>query len=368
LRQAEVDVVETTRGQSQPIVDAELVRHLFQTLGVGIAVAELGSWSILFENAKFFEWFPPDGQNDEDLLARVSGLDEETARKRMDAGRSYTFETEVGKGAKAAHLDLIVRRLAPAESGREYLVVEAFNASKRREAEYMLDSYSKLAERNARDLQREKERVEKLLLNIMPRAVYEELKDFGSTTPQRFDAASILMLDFVGFTSMAISRDPASTISELNDIFTAFDRIVELFGCERMKTIGDAYMAVAGLPDPNPDHAVNLAKVAVRFRRYLERRNASHPEQWRCRMGLHTGPVIGSIVGVQKYVYDIFGPGVNLSARLEALAEPMQIVTSQETLAFIQDEFVCTPLGEIEVKGFGLMPIYSIDEEIRGRR
>jgi adenylate cyclase len=363
-----VSLIEQTAESSHPAVDLELMTYVFQTLGIGIAVVEPETWLIRIENAKFFEWFPADGQSDDDLLGRVAGLDVELARKRMDAGRPYTFETEVGKGAKAAHLDIIVRRVAPGDSGRAYVLVEAHNASKRREAEYMLDSYSKIAERNARELQREKERVEKLLLNIMPRAVYEELKDFGSTTPQRFDAASILMLDFVGFTSMAISRDPASTISELNDIFTAFDRIVELFGCERMKTIGDAYMAVAGLPDPNPDHAVNLAKAAVRIRRYLERRNASHPEQWRCRIGIHTGPVIGSIVGVQKYVYDIFGPGVNLAARLEALAEPMQIVISQETLDLVQDEFTSTPLGEIEVKGFGLMPIYSLDQEIRGRR
>jgi adenylate cyclase len=363
-----VETAEQGRPVGQPGVDSDLVRHLFQTLGVGIAVAEPDDFTILFENAKFFEWFPPDGQDVENLVGRVTGLDAEIARKRLDAGRPYAFEREVGKGAKATHLDLVLRRLSPGEGGRDYLVLEAHNASKRREAEYMLDSYSKLAERNARDLQREKERVEKLLLNIMPRAVYDELRDFGSTTPQRFDEASILMLDFVGFTSMAISRDPASTISELNDIFTSFDRIVELFGCERMKTIGDAYMAVSGLPDPNPDHAVNLAKAAVRMRRYLERRNASHPEQWRCRMGLHTGPVIGSIVGVQKYVYDIFGPGVNLAARLEGLAEPLQIVVSQETYELIRDEFVCSPLGEVEIKGFGMRAIYSVDEEIVGRR
>src|SRR5690606_22772047 len=116
-----------------------------------------------------------------------------------------------------------------------------FNISKRKEAEYMLDSYSKMSERNAKELQREKERVEKLLLNIMPRPVYEELRDYGTTTPVRFDAASVLMLDFVGFTEMAVSRDPSALISELNDIFSAFDRIVELFNCERIKTIGDGY-------------------------------------------------------------------------------------------------------------------------------
>jgi class 3 adenylate cyclase len=231
----------------------------------------------------------------------------------------------------------------------------------------MLDSYSKMVERNTRELQREKDRVEKLLLNVMPRSVYEEMTEFGSATPTRFDAATILMLDFVGFTSMAVSRDPSALIAELNDIFTAFDRIVELFGCERIKTVGDAYMAVAGLPDPSPDHAPNIARVALRMRRYLERRNSSHTEQWLCRIGINSGPVIGSLVGVQKYVYDIFGPGVNLASRMETLAEPMQILLTEDTYELVRDEFSCLDRGEIEVKGFGLQRVFSLESE-SGRR
>jgi class 3 adenylate cyclase len=231
----------------------------------------------------------------------------------------------------------------------------------------MLDSYSKMVERNTRELQREKDRVERLLLNLMPRAVYEEMTEYGSTTPTRFDAATILMLDFVGFTSMAVSRDPSALIAELNDIFTAFDRIVELFGCERIKTVGDAYMAVAGLPDPSPDHAHSIARVALRMRRYLERRNDSHPEQWLGRIGINSGPVIGSLVGVQKYVYDIFGPGVNLASRMETLAEPMQILLSADTYELIRDEFSCTDQGEVEVKGFGMQRVFSLEGESSSR-
>jgi adenylate cyclase len=357
----------TSVTSDQPTIDADLVRYVFQTLEVGIAVADPEDWTILFENAAFFEWFGARGDGDEDLVERMPGLDRKRASAKLDDGRPYTFEAEIGSGARTRHLDVAIRHRVLGEDQRGYLVIEAHDASKRKEAEYLLDSYSRMSERNARELQREKERVEKLLLNIMPKSVYEELKDYGSTTPQRFDSATILMLDFVGFTDMTTSRDPQSTISELNDIFSAFDRIVELFGCERMKTIGDAYMAVSGLPEPSPDHAINIAKVAVRFRRYLERRNASHPEQWRCRIGINTGPVIGSIVGVQKYVYDIFGPGVNLAARMEGLADTMQILVSESTYDIIHDEFSCTNLGEVEVKGFGPMRIYSVDEEVQRR-
>ena len=203
-----------------------------------------------------------------------------------------------------------------------------------------------------------------LLLNLMPKSVYEEMKEFGSVAPQRFDDATTLLLDFVGFTEMAVSRNPGNLVSELNDIFSAFDRIVELFNCERMKTIGDAYLAVSGMPEPSSDHAENIARVALRMRRYLERRNTSHREPWLARMGIHSGPVVGSIVGVQKYAYDIFGPGVNLAARMEALSEPMQITITEETFGLIGGTFVCGERGEFDVKGFGSRRLYSLEDEV----
>jgi adenylate cyclase len=332
-----------------------------RSIGTAVAIVDPHSWDIEYENGLFFEWFAPAADADAPLGMRISGIDLEAVASKLERGRRFTYETDISSGARTITAEVEVRRLRHGE--RELALVEARNISKRKEAEYLLDSYSRMAEKNARDLQREKERAEKLLLNIMPRAVYEELRDFGSTTPQRFEAASVLLLDFVGFTDMAVANDPTSTIAELNDIFSAFDRIVELYGCERLKTMGDAYMAVSGLPEANPDHASNLAKVALRMRHYLERRNAAHPEAWRCRIGLHSGPIIGSVVGVQKYVYDIFGPGVNLAARMEGLAEPMQIVISESTWQLIRDEFTCGDLGQVEVKGFGNQHIYSLDAE-----
>jgi adenylate cyclase len=343
------------------------LRELVHSLGIGIAVVHAGSGRCLFENERFFEWFPPDAVDiDGDVLSRVPGVDAGAVRSRLDRGRPYRTDVELKSGPRTVSLDVQIREVV--FEGHGALVVECTDSTKRKEAEYMLDSYSRMAERNARDLQREKERAERLLLNIMPRAVYEEMKDFGSVAPQRFDGATILMLDFVGFTSMAVSRDPGALVSELNDIFSAFDRIVELFNCERLKTIGDAYMAVAGIPEPAEDHAQNVARVALRMRRYLERRNTAHREPWLGRIGLHSGPVVGSIVGVQKYVYDIFGPGVNLASRMEALSDPMQITITQETYDLIHEEFMCTDLGEVEVKGFGTQHIYSLDSEWERRR
>jgi adenylate cyclase len=355
----------TPAGEGGTEVDPALLGDLLRAIGVGVAVVDPDGWSILFENERFFEWFGPDPELTDALPARVPGLDDEKLATKLARGRPYKLETQSGTGARAVSLEL---RATPATlDEREYVVVEVHDVTAQKQAESMLDSYSRMADNNARDLRREKERAQKLLLNIMPQAVYEEMKDFGSVTPQRFDHATILMLDFVGFTEMAVSRDPGSLISELNDIFSAFDRIVELFNCERMKTIGDAYMAVAGMPEPSSDHAENMARVALRMKRYLDRRNTSHREAWLGRIGIHSGPVVGSIVGVQRYVYDIFGPGVNLASRLESLSEPMMITISEETFGLIGEEFVCSERGVFDVKGFGERKLYSLDSEAERR-
>ena len=266
---------------------SDTFEHCLKTLGVGCAIVDPANWHILFENALFFQWFPPEAADPDSLTTRIPDLNTERAEARFAKGRSQLIELDVQQGARKRSLQLELRR--EAANGGDFVVVECRDISKQMEAEYMLDSYSRMSEKHTRELQKEKDRVEKLLLNIMPRSVYEEMRDFGTSTPQRFDQASVLMLDFVGFTSMAVSRDPSALIAELNDIFSAFDRIAELFGCERIKTIGDAYVAVSGLPESTPDHAANIAKVALRMRRYLEKRNAAHPTHWTCRKPNWTG-------------------------------------------------------------------------------
>ncbi len=345
--------------------DEGFLQDLLKSLELGVAVADPEDWEIVFENAQFFQWFGPDEDIDAGLNRRLPGFDSERAAERIEKGRAFKLEAESGEGARKVPIEVTLRGFQLDD--RDLVVVECEDIAKRKEAEYMLDSHTRMVEKYTRDLKREKERAQKLLLNIMPRAVYEEMKDFGSVTPQRYEKATVLMLDFVGFTDMAVARDPGSIVSELNDIFSAFDRIVELFNCERMKTIGDAYMAVAGIPEESSDHAQSIARVALRMRRYLERRNTSHREAWKGRIGIHTGPVVGSIVGVQRYVYDIFGPGVNLASRMETLADPMEIAITEQTYDLICDEFICSERGVEEVKGFGEQRVFSLDGELESR-
>ncbi len=334
-------------------------RMLLESAGVGLAIIDPESLEILFGNRRFIEWFPGAAGAGTKLLDVLEGIDADLMETRLNNGRSFTSEVKVK--VKRREMTIAVTVSKSEHKEMPALIMECQNISKIKELEYMIESYSKMVEKQNRTLQAGKERVEKLLLNVMPKSVYEELKTFGVTTPQRYDDASVLMVDFVGFTDMAISQDPAGIISELNDIFTAFDRIAEQFGCERLKTIGDAYMAVSGIPEPTPDHAVNIAKLAVLMLRYLKRRNEAHRQEWICRIGINSGPLIGSIVGVQKYVYDIFGPGVNLAARMEELSDPMQITLCEDMYPLIRHEFEMTDLGEVEIKGFGKKQIYSLD-------
>lgn len=335
---------------------------LLDSVGVGLAIVEPDSLEIVFHNKRFSEWFG-DVPAQASLPSVIPSVDVARLRKRLERGRPYSTETSRKAGRREVSLGIEVQ--PSGDTSGEFLVIECRNISKLKELEYMIESYSSMVEKQNRTLQREKERAERLLLNIMPKKVYEELKAFGVTTPRRFEQASILMLDFVNFTELSEGIGPAALVAELNEIFTAFDQIVEQFGCERIKTIGDAYMAVSGVPEAATDHARNIAKVALLLVRYIERRNSSHSRRWECRVGINSGPVIGSIVGIQKYVYDIFGPAVNLASRLEQLAEPMEVVLSEDMYPLIRDDFRFEDQGEVEIKGVGPKRIYTLTGEGR---
>ena len=339
--------------------------HLLRAIGVGIAIVGEDELDFRFHNEKISTWFgePAAGAT---LPTVFPDIDIDALRADIDAGRSHAVELTVKPKRRKLVIALAFSRAV--SNDQSLLVVECQNITRIRELEAMIDSYSTMVERNTREIEREKERVERLLLNIMPKAVYEEFKAFGVVTPQLYKNVSVVMLDFIGFTQMVAKEDPNVIVSELNDIFTSFDRISEQFGCERIKTMGDAYLAVSGMPNPNPDHARAVANSAIRFVRYLERRNQSNPRKWRCRVGIATGSVVGSVVGVQRYVYDIFGPAVNLASRLQGFAEPMSIVAHDEMKEALIEEFDLTDLGQREVRGIGEMRLIGIPTTIGRER
>lgn len=336
---------------------AAINEQLLRAIGVGIALAGEDAFDIRFHNEKFAEWFGAPGAG-ATLGQLFPGIGLDAMRGELAAGRAYAVEINVKPKRRTLVIALSISRAV--SNGLSLLVVECQNITRMRELESMIESYSAMVERNTRDLEREKERVERLLLNIMPKSVYEEFKTFGVVTPQLYPEVSVLMLDLIGFTRMAETEDPSVIVGDLNDIFTSFDRITDQFGCERIKTIGDAYLAVSGMPEPYPDHARAVANCAVRFVRYLDRRNAGNRRQWQCRVGLATGPVVGSVVGVQKYVYDIFGPAVNLASRLQELAEPMQVVAHEGMRDALVEQFTIGDLGRREIRGIGEFRLIAV--------
>ena len=335
----------------------DINEQLLRAIGVGVALLDRKTLNFGFYNDTFEEWFAS-GNPLSSLTDLFETLDLEAMKQNLNDQGRYTSEIRFKK--KRRTLVIALDFTAAEEGDQDILVLVCQNITRIKELESMIDSYSMMVERNTRELKREKEQVEKLLLNIMPRSVYEEYKTFGVVTPQLYEPVSILMLDFVGFTDMVAAQDPSVTVTELNDIYSAFDRIGEQYGCERIKTIGDAYIAVAGLPDPTPDHAKAVANAAIRFIRYLNRRNMSHPHKWQGRIGLSTGSVVGSVVGIQKYVYDIFGPAVNLASRLQEFSDPMQISVQDEMAKILREQFELENMGEKSIRGFGEMNVWKL--------
>ena len=331
--------------------------QLLRAIGVGIAIIRASDQSFVFFNKPFADWFG-EPQPDSKLADMLQGVKLEEIQQNLQDGGRYTAELTVKPKRRSLVIALSVS--ATQTESDELLVIECQNITRIRELESMIESYSAMVERNTREIEREKERVERLLLNLMPRSVYEEFKTFGVVTPQLYSDVSVLLLDFVGFTKFTEEQDPTVTLGELNDIFTAFDRITEQYGCERIKTIGDAYLAVAGMPEPSPDHMRAVANCAVRFIRYLERRNLSHQYKWQARIGLGTGAAVGSVVGIQKYVYDVFGPSVNMAARLQVFAEPMTIIAPDSMKDNLVDEFQLADEGVHAVRGLGEMRLMRV--------
>jgi class 3 adenylate cyclase len=210
----------------------------------------------------------------------------------------------------------------------------------------------------------EKERSDKLLLNILPARVANELKDCGSSIPECFDNVTVFFSDIVNFTKLTSTIDPREVIQELSVVFTAFDQIFNRNHCVRIKTIGDAYLSVSGMPDPDENHAANVLNAAWEAIEYLNERNKTTKMKWQMRMGVHSGNVVGGIVGIEKYIYDVFGDTINTAARMEHNSEPMKINVSEETYQLVAKRFKFHYRGLIEAKGKGAIGMYFLESGI----
>lgn len=204
-------------------------------------------------------------------------------------------------------------------------------------------------------LSEERERSEQLLLQVLPAEVAAELKETGKTKARRFDEVSVLFADTVGFTPLAAQMEPEAVVDKLNEVFTFFDSLVEKYGCEKIHTVGDAYMVAAGLPVPREDHANALAAVALEMLEF----DRSGPLSF--RIGINSGPAVAGVIGSMKFQYDIWGDTVNTASRMESHGEPGRIQISEATRDLIKDSYQCVPRGPIEVKGKGRLNTWFLE-------
>lgn len=208
-------------------------------------------------------------------------------------------------------------------------------------------------------LETEKEKSERLLLNVLPAQIAERLKRGEEVIADSFDGVTVLFADIVGFTSFTERVSPGHVIAMLNEVFSAFDGFADDEGLEKIKTIGDAYMVAGGVPEPRSDHAEAVAKVALRMRDYVASR-ASESGPLAARIGISTGPVVAGVIGRRKFSYDMWGDTVNMASRMEFHGVPGQIQVTPACYRRLRDGFELEKRGLIEVKGKGALETYFL--------
>jgi class 3 adenylate cyclase len=213
------------------------------------------------------------------------------------------------------------------------------------------------------ELQWQRQRSDELLFSILPCRIAELLKQECQTIASSFDNVTVLFADLVSFTSLAAKADPIQLVALLNEIFSAFDQLVEKYGVEKIKTIGDAYMVVGGVPTPQADHAHAIAALALEMQQEIQRFTTPLGDPIQLRIGLHSGAVVAGVIGTKKFSYDLWGDTVNLASRMESQGMPGRIQITEKTYGIIHHEFHCQQRGTIEVKGWGELPTYWLENQ-----
>ncbi len=206
----------------------------------------------------------------------------------------------------------------------------------------------------------EQERSETLLLNILPHPIAQRLKEQPSTIADSFTEAAVLFADIVGFTELSGKFEPSHLVNLLNHIFSEFDHLAEVHNLEKIKTIGDAYMVVSGLPVPRADYAESLADMALDMQRSLKEFNRKNDQNFKIRIGIATGPVIAGVIGIKKFIYDLWGDTVNIASRMESHGIADEIQVTETTYSVLQDQYIFEKRGTIPIKGKGEMTTYLL--------
>ncbi|MBK7946037.1 MAG: hypothetical protein IPJ85_12380 [Flavobacteriales bacterium] len=323
-------------------------------------------------------------QGSAEALAHVGGLLALTAAARGDFARAIALHRSAND-AMIEDLDLDkARALTEArlrheqENERAAALLESARQQARMRAAIITGTAAMLAavlilalyinvRRSRAAIRKERDRNEELLLNILPAEVAQELKEKGEAEARLIDQATILFSDFMGFTGVSEQLSPQELVEELNVCFKAFDGIITARGIEKIKTIGDAYMAAGGLPAPRASAPSDVVLAALEMQGFMQERKRIREAQGKpvfpMRVGIHTGPVVAGIVGVKKFQYDIWGDTVNIAARMESSGEPGQVNISEATHDLVRNETGLTfaPRGKVQAKGKGELEMFFVE-------
>jgi len=227
-----------------------------------------------------------------------------------------------------------------------------------------LNASNQNLEKALKELAHEKEKSERLLLNILPETIAHRLKYENQLIADRYEDVSVLFADLVNFTNYAETRSPEEIVNLLNRLFSIFDRLTDSYELEKIKTIGDAYLVVGGLPNPIPDHLERILNMALDMQKSMEEFNQEFGENFQLRIGIHSGPAVAGVIGQKKFIYDLWGDSVNTASRMESTGVPGKIQISEYLKERVQNLFAISERGYIEIKGKGKMKTFFLDGKI----
>ena len=285
------------------------------------------------------------------IIYRDSLLNNENTKKMTEQKMQYDFDKK-----ETQNKAIQEKKNARQSLIRNFLIVGVVT---------ML-AFSVVFFRQRNKISKEKHRSDELLLNILPSEVAEELKQKGYAEAKAIESVTVLFTDFKGFTQVAEKLSPTELVKEIDTCFRAFDEICLRHNIEKIKTIGDAYMCVGGLPITNQTHAIDAVNAAMEMRDFIvqlrKEKEAKQEAFFEVRIGLHTGQVVAGIVGLNKFAYDIWGDAVNLASRMESSGEAGKINVSGTTYDLIKDKFLCTYRGKVHAKNKGEVDMYFVEE------
>lgn len=230
--------------------------------------------------------------------------------------------------------------------------IEKLAQERARQASQLQDAYQQLEAEQAKS--------DQLLLNVLPAAIVQRLKRNEKNIAESFGEVTVMFADIVGFTELSSRISATAVVEVLNDIFSAFDHLADRHGLEKIKTIGDAYMVVGGLPTPRSDHAEAIAAMAIDMLQEIRRLSLVHSEPFSIRIGIHTGPVVAGVIGLKKFIYDLWGDTVNIASRMESHGITGCIQVTTETYEILKDNYTFQKRGAIQIKGKGYMITYLL--------